>query len=132
MGQDEELEKKENVKQVLSLIFPNYSILFTPRSLILKKDEVSIMIDETNFELFQESIRWFLSPSNAGGSDSQVAFNPKGKKAEEIAKKLMRGRERVAAQNSNGDSGGIFAQYLSVLAIGVPANLSDLTNLTMY
>jgi len=60
------------------------------------------------------------------------SFNPKGAKAKEIAEKLMRARERVAAQKQ--DSGGsIFAQYMSVLTIGLGSmSIQDCENLTMY
>ena len=61
----------------------------------------------------------------------QQAFNPADKKAKEIADKLMRGRQRVAAQKNNGN-GSIFSQYLSILVIGVNQNLLDLIKLTMF
>jgi len=34
----------------------------------------------------------------------QVAFNPQGKKAKEIADKLMRGRERIAAEHKENNT----------------------------
>ena len=43
-------EKKDAVKTLCSLLFPEYNILFTPKSFLLQKDDTSIVIDETNFE----------------------------------------------------------------------------------
>ena len=130
---EEEKDKKEDVKHLLSLIFPNHSSTFVPkRTLILKSDDSSVIIDESNFEILQEQARVFLSPSMKDGADGQGFFNPKGSKAEEIARKLMRGRERVAAQKG-GNNGSALTQYLSVLAVGMNSmSLEELSNLTLY
>lgn len=44
---------KACVVKVLSLLFPNSSALFTPRSLLLNFGEQTVNIDEDNFELLQ-------------------------------------------------------------------------------
>lgn len=132
MVMKEDKEKKEQVKNVLSLIFPNYQIILTPQSLMLSKDGAQVLIDDSNFETFQESIRPFLSPGFKDSSDGAGAFNPQGAKAEEIARKLMRGRERVAAQKNQG-SGSVLSQYLSVLTVGINSmSLHDLKELTLF
>jgi len=60
------------------------------------------------------------------------SFNPKGRRAKEIAEKLMRARQRVAAQKSEGE-GSIFARYVSVLTVGLESmSLQECNNLTMY
>ena len=61
----------------------------------------------------------------------QVAFNPAGEKAREIAKKLQRGRERIAAERNDKDS-SIFSQYLSTLSVGLHMPLQSLVELTMF
>ena len=48
----------------------------------------------------------------------QQAFNPGDAKAREIAEKLMRGRQRVAAQKGQSNT-SIFSQYLSILTVGL-------------
>lgn len=66
------------------------------------------------------------------GPMDQQAFNPANDKAREIAQKLMRGRQRVAAQNGNSNV-SVFSQYMSILTIGLGSmSLQDLTNLTMF
>ena len=52
-------------------------------------------------------------------------------KAKAIAQKLMRGRERIAAEKNSSNS-SIFSQYMSVLSIGVGYSLKSLTELTMF
>lgn len=129
MQEPEAKDKKEATKQVLTLLFPEYKIMFTPRSLLFQKNEENIMIDESNFELLQDFLRKVFCMSNA--PMDQQAFNPNGDKAKEIAKKLMRGRERIAAEKGNANI-SIFSQYISTLAIGCQMAIDDLTKLTMF
>ena len=51
--------------------------------------------------------------------------------SEEIAKKLMKGRKKVAELNGT-DNVSIFSQYLSILCVGLHIPLQQLTELTMY
>jgi hypothetical protein len=55
----------------------------------------------------------------------QQAFNPGGDRAREIAEKLMRGRQRVAAQKGN-SSGSAFSRYLSILSIALHIPITEL------
>lgn len=129
MQEKEAKDKKEATKQVLSLLFPDYKILFTPKSLLFQKDEISIIVDTNNFEELQNIFRLVFCMKNA--PMDQVAFNPQGDKAKEIAKKLMRGRERIAAEADHKNS-SIFSQYLSILSVGLHQPFSELIKLTMY
>ena len=124
------MDKKQNVMTVLNLLFPGYMIFITPRAISMNCEERNIMIDEGNFENFQQVISqvFCLSKSDAG------SFNPQSKKAKEIADKLMRARQRVAAQKQaeQGDA-SVFAQYVSTLTVGLGSmSLQDCINLTMY
>lgn len=122
-------DKKECVKKVLTLIFPKYKVLFTPKSLIFADDSGNHIVDDSNFEFLQDILRLVFC-SKTGPMDQQ-AFNPANDKAREIAEKLMRGRQRVAAQNGDANS-SIFSQYLSSLAIGARLGLKELIDCTMF
>lgn len=123
-------DKKIATMQVLQLVFPGYNILFTPMSLILQKEEISITIDASNFEFLQETLRLVFCAKD--GPMDQQAFNPANDKAREIAEKLMRGRQRVAAQQG-GQNTSVFSRYLSILTIGIASmSLLDLVELTMF
>jgi hypothetical protein len=51
-------QKKEDLKNICSLLFPNYTVLITPKSLLLTKPgEENIIIDESNFEIIQKAFR---------------------------------------------------------------------------
>lgn len=130
MKDKESLEKKKSVLQVLTLLFPNYNkVLFTPQSIVFQGASDSKIIDDNNFDALQEIIRAITCSRN--GPMDQQAFNPANEKAREIAEKLMRGRQRVAAQNGSANT-SIFSLYLSVLTIGLHIPLTELTNCTMF
>lgn len=134
MQEEEAKDKKEAVRQVLTILFPTMQAMFTPNSLLfqsINKEENPdiILIDENNFEILQEYLRKVFCTQT--GPMDQQAFNPQGTKAQEIAQKLMRGRERIA-QKSKNDNISIFSQYLSVLSVGLSLPLKSLTELTMF
>lgn len=129
---DKESKKQKNaVNMVLKLCFPDYKILITPNSLIFNKEGQSqIMIDEKNFESLQAILRKIFCMKD--GPMDQQAFNPGNAKAQEIAKKLMRGRDRIAAEKG-GSNSSVFSQYISILTIGLSSmSMQDLTKLTMF
>ena len=129
---DKESKKQKNaVNMVLKLCFPDYKILITPNSLIFNKEGQSgIMIDEKNFESLQAILRKIFCMKD--GPMDQQAFNPGNAKAQEIARKLMRGRDRIAAERG-GSNSSVFSQYISILTVGLSSmSMQDLTKLTMF
>ena len=132
MLQKDNNERRKATQQVLSLLFPNSKSTFTPRSIIIQYNEsdIQINIDNDNFELFQQVARQiFCFDTNKNGQDN---YNPANKKAQEIANKLMKGRQRVAELKGVTDS-SILSQYVSTLTIGLDSmSLEDCMNLTLY
>lgn len=129
MSEKEARDKKEAVKQVLTLLLPDYQILFTPNSLVFKKDEITILIDEENFEIFQEALRDIFC-MNDGPMDQQI-FNPINDRAKQIADKIMKGRQKVAELKGNSNV-SVFTQYISMLTIGLHISMLELKKLTMF
>ena len=130
MQEKQALEKQIAVQQVLVLLFPDYKISFTPRSILFLKNTETINVDEENFEFLQQTISNVCCLKSNNNSNQQ--FNPANKKAKEIADKLMHARKRVAAQK-NVNQGSIFGQYISVLTVGIGSmSLNDVINLTIY
>ena len=130
MSEKEAADKKRAVQQVCSLFFPNHKLLMTPRSVLLSDGSVNIQIDETNFEFLQNAISTICCLKT--GPMDQSTFNPADAKAREIAEKLMRGRQRVAAQKGETNT-SIFSQYLSIITVGLHSmSLQDATELTMF
>ena len=130
MSEKEVADKKAAVQQVCTLMFPQNKVLFTPRSMLITGGEQSIQIDETNFEFLQAAISNICCLKT--GPMDQQSFNPADAKAREIAEKLMRGRQRVAAQKGTSNT-SIFSQYLSILTVGLGSmSFQDCMDLTMY
>ncbi len=130
MSSDEAIDKKESVLQLLTLLFPQHKTILTPRSILFNGNDSQSMIDESNFDIFQDVVRKVFCTSSS--PMDQTTFNPADKKAEEIAAKLMKARQRVAEQNGAAGS-SVFTQYLSILTVGLNSmSMSDLLNLTMY
>lgn len=130
MSEKETADKKFAVQQINNLFFPDYKIIFTPRSILFKKEEETLIVDEKNFDYLQNTISEICCLRT--GPMTQTSFNPADAKAEEIAKKLMRGRQRVAEQKGENNA-SIFSQYLSILTIGLNSmSLWDLMDLTIY
>ena len=130
MNSPELKDQKSKVQQALSMLFPSYQIIMTPRAIMFNQEGNSFMLDEGNFESFQQQLGQMLCLQQSG----QQAFNPGSNKAKEIAQKLQRARERVAAQKAKeGDSGSMFSQYLSCIVIGISSmSLKDSLDLTLY
>ncbi len=130
MSEKQAADKKVAVQQVLTLLFPKLKVIFTPRSLTLSGEGRIITIDESNFEPLQVAISSICCLKT--GPPDQQTFNPADEQARIIAEKLMRGRQRVAAQKGESNT-SILSQYLSTLTVGLPSmSLEDTMNLTIY
>jgi hypothetical protein len=130
MSEKEAANKKFAVQQVCTLLFPKYKVMFTPRSVLFSGDGNTFVIDETNFEFLQAALTNICCLKT--GPMDQQSFNPGDAKAREIAEKLMRGRQRVAAQKGETNI-SIFSQYLSMLTVGLGSmSLQDAMDLTMF
>lgn len=129
LNESQMADKKNCVIQVISLLFPDYKAIFTPRSIVLNQKEANVTIDEGNFEILQDLLREQFCLKGSG----QEQFNPQSKKAKEIAQKLMKARQRVAQAKAQENSGSMFSQYLSVLTVGLGSmTLRECMELTMY
>ena len=129
MNEKEAKDKRNATQQVLQLLLPSYKVLFTPRTLIFSQEGQNTIVDETNFEFFQEVLKLVFCAKN--GPMDQQSFNPQNQKAREIAEKLMRGRARIAAEKG-GSNSSVLSQYLSILTIGTSMQLQNLMDLTMF
>ena len=127
-----EAERKYHTMQVLSLLFPNYKPMLTPRSLGLVDETGVHAIDDSNFEILQELLKKVFCLT--GDREGLPEYNPQSKKAKEIAEKIMRGRQRIAEERArDGRSGSSFVQYISVLTVGLGSmSLDEIINLTIY
>lgn len=130
MKEKETADKKAAVLQLLPLLFPQFKAVITPQSLLLTSPGQTITIDDQNFEALQEVLKSVFC-INTGPQD-MTTFNPGNAKAKEIADKLMRARQRVAALKQD-QEGCLFGRYISILTVGINSmSIQDCVNLTMY
>ena len=129
MSDKDSSDKKNMVINTLYLLFPKYHISITPRALLFNLENENIIIDENNFSSFQEVLRQISCLRSSKGD----AFKPADDVAAEIARKLERGRQRVAAQKQGADNNAsVFSQYLSILTVGLHISLLELIKLTIF
>lgn len=132
INQKESIEKKIAIQQVCTLLFPNFKVNFTPRSIMFLGGQTPIIVDENNFAALQEIVAQVGCLKSSHGP--QQDFNPADKRAREIAEKLMKGRQKVAMEKAQkGGNGSTIAQYLSILTVGLQSmSLQDTMDLTLY
>ena len=123
LEQPSERDNKGAIQTLLMLLFPKSQILLMPKSINIVNDDNIIMIDENNFGEFQNVVKRILCLSNLF-QGKNIVYNPQGQRAKEIAAKIMRGRQRVAAQKAE-SSDSILTRYLSILRIGAQIPLSE-------
>lgn len=129
MNEKDTVDKKKSVLKIFSLLFPQYKVTFTPQTIIFVKDGQNLMVDNNNFDAMQDILKKIFCAKN--GPMDQQAFNPGNEKAREIAEKLMRGRQRVAAQKGASNT-SVFGMYISILSVGLHLPIDHLINLTMF
>lgn len=127
---NEDKEKKQTIRDLFALLFQSYKIVITPRSInfLSSNNELITTLDENNFSYFQSYIQTIFCLN----SKDNIEYNPGNEAAQEIANKLYRARQRVAAQKEATDKKTLSA-YISSLAIAVPSmSLMEVINLTLY
>ena len=133
MQDKESVDKRQAVEAVFPILFPDYKVAIMVKSLVFMKRESDdiITIDEGNFNYIQEVLKKICCINSS--AMQSAGFNPANDKAREIANKLMRGRQKVAAEKGENSNGSIFTQYVSMVAIGIPSmSLADTLLLTMF
>ena len=126
MQEKEAKEIKSNVLDALSLIIPNGKISVTPRALLLNLNEANIIIDEGNFEDFQNILRQVFCLKK-----KEDDFNPANAAAARIAEKMKKAKARIAHIKGE-DIGSIYARYVSALAVGLKMSVKVLNSYTIY
>lgn len=126
---------KETIDNLFSLILPEYSWEFAPGSINFRIGENASIIGQINpmnFENFQKTLSTLFLPQRKDKEEQE--FNPANSAAEEIAKKLQKGRDQRAAiqQKEKGDIGSIFANYASVIAVGLSMDINTIYNYTPF
>ena len=128
----EGLKNKISAKMVLSLIFPDYEILYNDaHNLVLIKNDEKFFINAMNYAAFKQILVELFCLQKDGDVPGQ--YNTKGDMAKKIADKIRKGREKAAAAKNEGDKEiNIIQRYISILSVGLQKSKEELYNYTLY
>ena len=134
MNNSESSIHKEGAKGLLTLLFPDSTILFQEDKILLqnKNNNYTTSINEENFDEFQNIIRsMFFSD---GEDEKDKTYDPADKIAEKIANKIKQGKNKKAKSKNldEDEEKDYYMQYVSILSIGVQKDINLLMNYTVY
>lgn len=121
-------EQAINTVKLFSLLFPSYIFSLQKQKIVFTKEDQVGYLDATNIDLFQQIIKQLFVLSKTKGED----YKPANKKAEELAAKMMKGRNKAAASKPKTAQLNIIDRYISILAVGEKKNQTDICKLTVY
>lgn len=124
------------VIRVLSLLFPNTQVFFTPISMIIKsEDNEQHMIDRDSFDAFSGIIYDMFCVAELHG-DQIDDYNPAGPRAAALAEKFRKKRELLAKlRKERGDDDeniSLFGKYISILSVGLKISKNELATYSVY
>ncbi len=137
MEKDANVQKiKQDVEQMLSLLFPNHQIMMTPQSIILINEEKkSFLIDANNFDAFADIIYDMFCLKNFHGDDFDD-YNPGGDRARALVEKFRKKRELLAElrreRGENSSLMSVLERYISILAVGERKDKNQLAEYSVF
>ena len=132
LEQPENKDKKKAIITLLTLLFPDSQVIMMPRSFNIMTGEQVVMIDDNNFDMFQDVVKQVLCAASLF-QGRNVVYNPKGKRAKEIAEKMNKSRLKIAKQKAaKEDSASILTRYLSILRIGPRIPLTESVEYNLF
>lgn len=137
MEKDANVQKiKQDVEQMLSLLFPNHQIMMTPQSIILINEEKkSFLIDANNFDAFADIIYDMFCLRNFHGDDFDD-YNPGGDRARALVEKFRKKRELLAElrreRGENSSLMSVLERYISILAVGERKDKNQLAEYSVF
>ena len=130
MNSSEKMIYKNSAYMLLTLIFPDYEIKFTNNEILLANNQGMVRINNENYDIFKDIL---ISMFELNDSDIvQGGYNPSGKRAEKIAEKLRKYKEKVAQIKGNEKQKiTVFSRYVSILAVGLQKDKNSLMEYTI-
>ena len=127
MCSSERAEFKNNATMVLTLLFPTSKIKFTNQAILLADGDRMARIDETNFDVFKKILISMFDLEDLGVSGG---YNPVGKRAEKIAEKLQKAKNRKSQDGP--PKVAILSRYVSILSVGESKDMNDFMQYTVF
>lgn len=133
-GKEQFEDVKNNILNVLTLLFPRYTINFNEIGIVLAIPEEKTLgfINNTNFKEFKELITQLLC-LNSSKEEKDYNINPNSALAKSFLQKFEERRRILANQNKGKNKKvNILYRYVSALAVGENKDMNDLLNYTVY
>ena len=132
---EEDFTVKKIIKDLFSLIFPDYEIKITENSIdfLLEEESSKIIgrITPFNFESLQNILNDAFIPQ--GDNEREPDYNPINEAAEKIAEKIKRGRQKIHEQKAKTEGPhSLFADYCSILSIGMRMDINIFFSYTPF
>lgn len=136
-------DKSEQSKKIIQaiedffvLIFPNYKVTFTPRSIILQDEFSQIhMIDESSFNDFTNII-YDAFCLDLLDSEQGTEYNPQGARAQALVDKFMAKRKLLAElkreRGHDPSKDSLYGRYIDILAVGEQKDKNSLKEYSVY
>lgn len=133
LNQTKDKQKVVFIQTFFSILFPESQCVILPSSIILsEKDKTPIVIDDNNFQIFQNYLKKILCVSSIFQGDN-IVYNPANEAAKKIADKLMWGRRKAAKlKNKENKSNSVLTRYISILIVARIINLEESKKLTLF
>ena len=127
INQDETIKK--SVEDFFKLIFPRYLIDIRDSEICFYQEDHRVgMINHFNYLAFCKMINDLF-----GLPTDKKKYNPANKKAKELADKLKKRSEMLAAQKGKtDDTPSLYASYVSILSVGMNLNINLLFEYTPF
>lgn len=125
---------KACAESLLTLMFPEYKIMFLPNALAFVKDGENHLINKDNFDEFQQIVSQMFCLDSLSGHPLPE-YDPANKQAERIVNKIKQGRDKLnelKSQQNRGQKITILSRYISILAVGEQKDLNALMQYSVY
>lgn len=110
-------------------LFLVQKLIIGPNSLILQDKDKLINIEPDQFDDFQALI------SQVGGasllSSSEETYNPINRRAAEIANKLKKAHQKLAARQPKAKGKGFLSRYIKAVVVATSNSIEDVKNMTL-
>lgn len=126
----ESQKNRMSAELVMTLLFPTHKIYFRSYSIDLFASDGSFTsINQKNFNDFKKILEKMFCLEK--DKKDTTTYNPGGKIASQIAEKLRKRHEILAAQKGS-QKIAVFSRYASILAVGEQKDLNSLLQYTVY
>jgi hypothetical protein len=131
--EDFTINKKKSIIDFLLILFKDYEFNITGNSIMFTKEDNIFILNDRNFVEFKNCVsKMFGTEEFLEGKNDENNFNPVDARAQAIADKIMRGRQKAAEEKGQTHNKGIIENYISILSVGLKIPPFTLCELTFY